>query len=148
MGQIDQLIWGSVVLGVCALIHVGMLVVGIRILLGMEKFIEGWRPSLQIAASLSGAFGAMVFSHTIQVWLWAGVLIYMGAFQFWFDALYFALVTYTTVGYGDITLPVEFRVFGAFSGVTGILCFGISTAFLVSLIGRLLPRSLMGTHHN
>ncbi|MEP2531140.1 potassium channel family protein [Shimia sp.] len=145
MGQIDQLFWGSVVLGVCALIHVGMLVVGIRLIQALGHALDGRRPSLQVATFVSGAFAAMVLSHTIQVWLWAGILIYMGAFDFWYNALYFALVTYTTVGYGDIVLTIDYRVFGAFAGVTGILCFGISTAFLVSLIGRLLPKSLMGT---
>ncbi len=120
-----------------------MLVIGIRLLAILEPVVGKYRKSLQAAFYVSGAFGAMVFSHTLQVWLWARVLIFMGAFDYWFNALYFSLVTYTTVGYGDITLPIGYRVFGAFGGITGILCFGISTAFLVSLIGRLLPKSLM-----
>lgn len=97
---------------------------------------------MRTAVVTGAAFAMIVSSHTVQVWLWAYVLIYMGAFEFLYEALYFSLVTYTTVGYGDVVLPVQFRVFGAFGGVTGILCFGISTAFLVSLISRLLPRSL------
>jgi hypothetical protein len=84
----------------------------------------------------------IVFSHTVQVWVWAYTLLWLDAFIEFYDALYFSLVTYTTVGYGDLTLPVEFRVFGAFGGVAGILCFGISTAFLVSLVGRVLPRTI------
>ncbi|PSL17876.1 potassium channel family protein [Shimia abyssi] len=144
MGQIDQLFWGSIVLGVCAVIHVGMLTVAIGLLERIAQPLHLHRRSVQVAVMVLVAFAMIVLSHTIQVWFWAGIMIYMDAFVFWFDSLYFALVTYTTVGYGDIVLPIEFRVFGAFGGVTGILCFGISTAFLVSLIGRLLPRSLMG----
>ena len=54
------------------------------------------------------------------------------------DAIYFSLVTYTTLGYGDIVVGSGFRVFAAMAAVTGLLNFGISTAFLVGLIGRLM----------
>ncbi|WP_197919388.1 potassium channel family protein [Thiosulfatihalobacter marinus] len=144
MGQIDQLFWGSVVLGICAIIHVGMLTFCIRVLDRLGALLKRRHRSLRVLVFVNTAFGVIVLSHTIQVWFWAWMLVRMEALNYWFDALYFALVTYTTVGYGDIVLPIDYRVFGAFAGVTGILCFGISTAFLVALIGRLMPRSLMG----
>ena len=56
------------------------------------------------------------------------------------DAIYFVLVTATTVGYGDLTLGTEYRIFGAFAGVTGLLTFGLSTAILVSLFEKLLRK--------
>ncbi|MGX9351958.1 potassium channel family protein [Shimia sp. W99] len=144
MGQIDQLFWGSVLLGICAVIHVGMLSLSIRLLERLGVALEERLPSLRVSIIVLFAFGMIVLSHTIHVWIWAGTLMRMGAITYWFDAIYFSLVTYTTVGYGDIVLPIAFRVFGAFGGVTGILCFGVSTAFLVALLGRLLPRSLTG----
>lgn len=48
-------------------------------------------------------------------------------------------MTYTTLGYGDITLDPGVRVFGSFSAITGLLTFGFSTAFLIGLIVRLIP---------
>ncbi|MCP4209127.1 MAG: two pore domain potassium channel family protein [Shimia sp.] len=142
MSQHDQLLWGSVVLSACALIHVGLLACMIEALSYMGRWVRNRSRMLRTTAVVGAAFVMIVSSHTIQVWLWAAVLLYMDAFEYLYDALYFSLVTYTTVGYGDVVLPVEFRVFGAFGGVTGILCFGISTAFLVSLINKLLPKSL------
>lgn len=144
MGQIDQLFWGSVLLGICAAVHVGMLALCIRLLERIGRSMTPPPSVFQVVFIILFAFGVIVLSHTVQVWIWAGTLMYMQAISYWFDAIYFALVTYTTVGYGDIVLPIAFRVFGAFAGVTGILCFGISTAFLVALIGRLMPRTLMG----
>lgn len=143
MGQIDQLFWGSVVLGICAIIHVGMLTFCIGVLDRLGALLKRRHRSLRVLTFVTTAFGVIVLSHTIQVWFWAWMLVRMEALNYWFDALYFALVTYTTVGYGDIVLSIDYRVFGAFAGVTGILCFGISTAFLVALIGRLMPRSLL-----
>ncbi|MBO9399835.1 potassium channel family protein [Shimia sp. R9_3] len=142
MSQPQQLLWGTVVLSACAIIHVGFLSLMIEALEKIGKWVTQRSRFLRTAVVTGAAFAMIVGSHTIQVWLWAYVLIYMGAFYYLYDALYFSLVTYTTVGYGDVVLPIQFRVFGAFGGVTGILCFGISTAFLVSLISRLLPRSL------
>lgn len=142
MSQHDQLLWGSVVLSVCALIHVGLLAAMIEVLAHIGRWVKNRSRMIRTTVVVGAAFVMIVSSHTIQVWLWAAVLLYIDAFNYLYDALYFSLVTYTTVGYGDVVLPVEFRVFGAFGGVTGILCFGISTAFLVSLINKLLPKSL------
>ncbi|CUH53972.1 two pore domain potassium channel family protein [Shimia sp. R11_0] len=142
ISQHHQLIWGTIVLSVCAIIHVGFLAIMVEALAKMGDWVERRTRFMRTALLTGAAFAMIVSSHTIQVWLWAYVLIHMGAFDYLYNALYFSLVTYTTVGYGDVVLPVEFRVFGAFGGVTGILCFGISTAFLVSLISRLLPRSI------
>lgn len=145
MSQTDQIIWGSVVLGLCAIIHVGLLAAMIPTLEAAGAMLLKRGRTVRTAAITGIAFGMIVFSHTVQVWLWAYSLMWIEAFVEFYDALYFALVTYTTVGYGDLILPVSFRVFGAFGGVAGILCFGLSTAFLVSLVSRLLPRSIEGS---
>ena len=58
--------------------------------------------------------------------------------QDWNSAVYFSLVSYTSLGYGDVVLGPGARIFGAFSSVTGLLSFGLSTAFLVALMTRLL----------
>ncbi|MEY8838159.1 ion channel, partial [Cribrihabitans sp. XS_ASV171] len=76
-------------------------------------------------------------AHTIQVWIWALVWVGFDILPDWNEAIYFSLVTYTTLGYGDITLGPDVRIFGAFASVTGILAIGLSTAFLVALMARL-----------
>lgn len=139
MSQPDQLFWGSVILCICAILHVGMLALAISILERVDNALVKLTLAVRVALFTGVAFAVIVTSHTMQVWLWASTFLNWGAIDYFYDALYFSLVTYTTVGYGDITLPVTFRVYGAFAGVTGILCFGVSTAFLVALLGRLVP---------
>lgn len=90
---------------------------------------------------LSTAVGAIVLTHSIQVWMWAASFLVLGALNTLETALYFSLLTYTTLGYGDITLGADFRLFGGFAAVTGLLTFGISTAFLVGLISRMFPKN-------
>ena len=60
----------------------------------------------------------------------------MGALSDPGEAICFSPVTYTTLGYGDIVVGSGFRIFAAMEAVTG-LNFGISTALLVGLYGRL-----------
>lgn len=87
---------------------------------------------------LSVAFGLVVLAHTIHVWVWAISFILGGEFETIGEAIYFSLSTYTTVGYGDVILGPESRIFAAMASVTGLLGFGLSTAYLVGFLEKLL----------
>lgn len=80
----------------------------------------------------------LLFSHTAQVYIWALIFWWSGALQGAEAPIYFALVTYTTLGYGDVTLGDNFRIMGAMASVCGVLMFGLTTAFLVGALARLL----------
>jgi len=60
-----------------------------------------------------GAVMPLLFGHLAQVGLWAGFLLWLGALQSYDDAFYFSLVTFATLGYGDIVLQPGYRIFGA-----------------------------------
>lgn len=137
-----QMLWGTVLLGVCLLLHVGFLVIDIRLLKWLNGRLWASGPLLSTAVLLSAALILIVFSHSIQVWLWALSFIAFGAFSDPGTAMYFALVTYTTLGYGDLVLAENIRLYGAFASVTGVLGFGLSTAFLVAVFSKLLPNHL------
>jgi hypothetical protein len=74
--------------------------------------------------------------HTAEIWLWAAIYLELQAFRTFEQALYFSTVTYASLGYGDLLLPHEWRIFGAIEGAAGIIMLGISTAYLVSLLTR------------
>ncbi len=135
-----QIIFGSIVLSICSLIHVAVLVGAVGLLRRMAEPVSHWARLLRAAALLGVGFSAVVLAHTIQVWIWSFVFLAVGALPSFENAIYFALVTTTTVGYGDLTLGENFRILGAFAGVTGLLTFGLSTAILVGLFERLLSK--------
>ena len=45
-------------------------------------------------------------------------------------------VTYTTVGYGDLVLPQEWRLIGSVEGLTGILMCGLSSGLFFAVVSR------------
>ncbi|MEL7213837.1 MAG: ion channel [Pseudomonadota bacterium] len=82
------------------------------------------------------ALVTILVGHTLQIWIWAIVLVATRAITSLEDAIYFILVTSTTLGYGDITLQPRWRLFGAMAAVNGLLTFGLSTAFLIEVFAR------------
>lgn len=81
---------------------------------------------------------ATIFAiHTAEIWLYALLYLLLGALDTFEVALYFSTVTYSSLGYGDVVLGQNWRIFGAIEGATGILMIGWSTAFLVSMLGQL-----------
>jgi hypothetical protein len=88
-------------------------------------------------------FGVLyiMLAHTIEVWIWAFVLMLTGAVVGLEPAVYFSLVSFTTLGFGDIILEPEWRILSALIGANGFLLFGWSTAYMVELIRRVRQES-------
>ena len=138
MTLLSQLFWGSVFLTICAILHVIAIAVFTDYLGRLGQSLAHRGRFVRVSAVVGAAFGMITLSHTVQVWIWAKAFLLMGVIDDLNTALYFALVTYSTVGYGDVTLGPATRIFGTFAGVSGVLTLGVSTAILVALLGRLL----------
>jgi hypothetical protein len=76
--------------------------------------------------------------HLAEISVWA-------LFYWWQQCLpdaessfYFSGVTYTTLGYGDVVLPHEWRLLAPVEGLTGILMCGLSTGFFFAVVSRFL----------
>lgn len=98
-------------------------------------------------AILASAFGLFVL-HTAEIWSWALLYLQLGVFNDLENALYFSTSSYVTIGYGDIVLPVGFRILGAIEGANGIILLGWSTAFFFAVVDRmkLLESELEGSN--
>lgn len=80
---------------------------------------------------------ALVILHLAEILVWA-------LFYWWQECLpdaetsfYFSGVTYTTLGYGDVVLPKEWRLLAPVEGLTGILMSGLSTGLFFAAMSRM-----------
>ena len=56
-------------------------------------------------------------------------------------AFYFSLVSFTTLGFGDITLDENFRLLASIEAANGIIIFGWSTAIVVAVVQHMYFKS-------
>lgn len=93
------------------------------------------RPKLMLVLC-STAFWVLV-QMTVAVWLWALTFSALGIFAALEESVYFALVSFTTLGFGDILLPVEWRLLGGLAALNGLLNMGLVTAAMIEVLRQL-----------
>lgn len=80
---------------------------------------------------------AVIVLHGMVILLWASC--YRGlCFPSWESAFYFSAGSYTTVGYGDVVLPLKWRLLGPLESMVGMLMSGISVGLLFAVITHLV----------
>jgi hypothetical protein len=80
---------------------------------------------------------ATILMHMIEITVWAVFYTWIRAMPDLDTSLYFSAVTYTTVGYGDLLLPKQWRLVGGVEALTGIFMCGWSAAFFFAVANRI-----------
>ena len=133
----ENLALATFMVGLTVSIHLGGLLGLLWILLDRAHRLRPHESRAgQLAVILLVVLG-LVAIHTIEIWLYGFAFWAIGAVRDFESALYFSTVTFTTLGYGDIVLDGKWRLFGAIEAGNGLILFGWSTAFLLSVMSRL-----------
>lgn len=130
-----ELALSSVMVVITVMVHLIGLNMVLRLLRSHNQFIRKLRIT-PLTLLFSASLGIFAI-HTVEIWLYAALFVGLGVFHKFEAALYFSTSTYAAIGYGDLLMPYGWRVLGAIEGATGIIMFGWSTAFLVSLLAKL-----------
>ena len=91
-------------------------------------------PIAELTVSLLGATFTMVIVITFITWLWALLLIWLGTFNNLEPALYFSLISFTTLGFGDLILNEDWRLLAGFIAANGFIVFGLGTAYILETL--------------
>jgi hypothetical protein len=136
--MLHNLFGGFVVIGVTVLIHTSGLIATTHLMSHVvARFrLHGRRSRMLAMITIVMALFTII---TAEVWLWAGVYVWLGAFTDIETALYFSVVTFSTLGYGDVVPDAEWRLMAAMEAINGFLLVGWSTAYLVAAGTRVGP---------
>lgn len=78
--------------------------------------------------------------HGSEIWLYAALYLSLSAVNGLREAVYFSTQAYAAIGFGDDAIAPEWKLIAAIEGINGIILIGWSTAFFVTVIGRLARR--------
>jgi Ion channel. len=93
--------------------------------------------AFQAAALVIRSTIAVIALHGLQILLWATWYRAI-CLPSWESAFYYSSASYSTVGFGDVVLPSEWRFLGPLEGIIGVLMCGITVSLLFALVTRLV----------
>lgn len=136
--MITQLLIGSLVIAISVVAHVGFIVTVIVVLRRKGESLASGRRLLKLMTTLVLTTLWLMAAHSISVWIWSVAFLSVGTFEALEPAVYFSLVAFTTLGFGDIILGEDWRILSGMAAANGLLLFGFSTAFLIDLFAKVL----------
>jgi Ion channel len=84
----------------------------------------------------------LLLIHMLEIAVWALFFWWEKCLPDLESSFYFSGVTYATLGYGDLLLPGQWRLFGPLEALTGNLMVGLSIAFLFAVMTRKLVQRM------
>ncbi|MEM7507089.1 MAG: ion channel [Pseudomonadota bacterium] len=135
--MLAQLLIGSVVISATILVEALFFVAAERALRRMTAWMLRPPQLLRAAILLVAVTLWLMTAHSIGVWFWAATFLHLDVFDALEPAVYFSVVAFTTLGFGDVLLDREWRILGGLAAANGLLIFGLSTAFLVEFLRQL-----------
>jgi hypothetical protein len=99
---------------------------------------EHWQSGRKMWALMSTGI-LLLMLHMMETLVWALTFYLLPETQSlktFEEAVYFSLVTFTTLGYGDIILDEKWRILSGMAALNGMLLVGWSTALLFTVVQR------------
>jgi len=130
---------GSALVVITVIIHAVGTTAWVRVLGRRFADTDGLIRAGKTVHVLVGTVVVLLFLHTLEIFIWACaflVLVPATELASFEEAVYFSFVTFTTLGYGDITLSEEWRMLSGIEALNGIMLVGWSTAMLFAVVQR------------
>lgn len=145
--KLDLILFGATIAGMLAQIAVGFLLIclsmtasaGIwfcaeRVLVSLGDWAARPPHGPKLFAFLLISLTSTLFMLMSAVMIWAVAFRVLDLFQTFEAAVYFSLVAFTTLGFGDVLLAQDWRLLSGLSAANGLLLFGLMTAVLVETL--------------
>jgi hypothetical protein len=134
--MLSVLLIAAVLVSVTVIVHAAGFAVVLRVL--MKSHAAPPTRAWPIAWLLIRVTWFLILFHVVEITVWASFYLWRECLPDAESAFYFAGVTYTTIGYGDLVLPKPWRMLGPVEGLTGLLMCGLSTGLFIAVASRIV----------
>ncbi len=99
----------------------------------------GARPQLGFILVMSAAVLLAVILHAVEAMFWAVAYVALGALPDPRTAMLFSMEAQTSFGHDSLYLAPHWQMLGALEALVGVMMFGLTVAFLFSIMQRVGP---------
>ena len=138
-----EIVTGLAMMVLTIIIHAAFMAGGFRGARWRLNHFGRPRKELFRAFLVSGMTVWMFLAIVIEAWLWALVYLYNPQITTIPDletAFYFSIVTFTTLGYGDVVLTGHWRALASIQAANGVIIFGWTTALIFYFIQQVYAK--------
>jgi hypothetical protein len=141
----ESWIWGTSLIALTIAIHatgvlwIALADASIRVRIERQNRLKR-RHVLELIIGLIGVVGLLLAAlHGIEAALWAAAYWWLGALNSPADAILYSIDSISTRGASGLMLEHHWRLMGALEAVDGMLLFGISTAYIFTVMQTYWP---------
>lgn len=137
--MLNEIAVGVGMMVLTTIIHATFMVSGMKAAAWRLSRFGRSRGQLMKAALVSGLTAWMFLAIVIEAWAWALLYLFHPLITTLPDletAFYFSMVTFSTVGYGDVVLTGNWRTLASIQAANGMIIFGWTTALIFVFIQR------------
>lgn len=146
MNIVDADMWGTdwlwslplILLNI--VIHVfGLVFINDAVVFILKDIAERRRFMVKFTEVIGAAVLLMILLHTIEAFTWAAAYWMLGALPNYKTAMLYSLSAMTGYGHANVFLPPHWQMMGVLQSLTGVLLFGLTTAFMFAMIQSVWP---------
>ncbi|MDE0059133.1 MAG: potassium channel family protein [Defluviicoccus sp.] len=128
---------GSALIVLSIAVHAGFMALAARAVRRREAWLRRPPALARLGLALALLSLWLMAGMSATVWIWALYFLWSGALGDLEEAVYFSLISFTTLGFGDIVLDRPHRLLSGMLAANGLVLFGLTTAVLIDLIRSL-----------
>jgi hypothetical protein len=137
---IGDWVWSLPLIVLTVVIHVcGLAVISERVVEAVGESVDRRRFMLRFAVVMGATSLLATILHAIEGGIWAAAYRFLGALPDNRTAMLYSISAMTTYGHANLYLENRWQLMGALEALNGVLLFGLTTAFLFSMIQTIWP---------
>lgn len=140
--MVSQILIGLLIITCSIAITAGFVELAVSGLKNVGEWLSVGRMNLKRTITLTVVTLWLLAASGIAVSLWTAAFMLLDIFQDPEVALYFSIVSFTTLGFGDIILDQQWRLLSGMAAANGLILFGLNTAILLQVMLRVRHRQL------